>query len=358
MRVTRWMSQVIVASLVFSGISIGLAIPAQATSCPATPAAPQYLLPSGTIHNGDVFTICDFRGWDFSLQSANNVDFSISYLANAKFNGSTFTNSTFGNNSSHNIDFTGANLTGARIIGDLSSSIFDHTNLSNANLHFAHLDGANLRDANLTNANMNNVFLDGAILAYANLTGADLTDAYLRGANLTNSTGTAATQSQLAVAQLDEFTICPDSYPLGTHVGNCFGALVAPTPTTTPPVVGTTGFTFDITNSFPEYYNFTVAVTSGPGTAASTPPQTGHTQPVVVTGAPQGSKTVVTITSSFNPGSGPITSTTSYDYQAEVAKELARTGLNQSQVWGFGVTGSALILFGAAAIYLARRRKN
>lgn len=358
MRIKRWVSQVIAASLVFSGFSIGLAIPAMATSCPATPAAPQYLLPAGTIQNGDVFTICDFRGWDFSLQSANNVDFSISYLANAKFNGSTFTNSTFGNNSSHNIDFTNANLTGSRIIGDLSSSIFDHTNLTDANLHFAHLDGANLRDANLTNANMNNVFLDGSILAFANLSGADLTDAYLRGANLTNSTGTAATQSQLAVAQLDEFTICPDSYPLSTHVGNCFGALIAPIPTTTPPVVGTTGFTFDITNSFPEYYDFTVAVTSGPGTATSTPPQIGHTQPVVVSGAPQGSKTIVTITSSFNPGTGPITNTTTYDYQEEVAKELARTGVSSSQVWKIGITGTALILFGTAAIYLARRRKN
>ena len=57
-------------------------------------------------------------------------------------------------------------------------------------------------------------------------------------------------------------------------------------------------------------------------------------------------------------GTGPITSTTSYDYQAEVAKELARTGLNSVQVWGFGVAGSALILFGAAFVYVARKRKN
>lgn len=346
-------SKFLVGMLAFCGITLGLAVPAHATSCLPTPPAPNYVVPAGSIQNNDVFTICDYRGWNFTLQSASNVDFSISYLAGANFQGSSFPGVIFGNNSSHSINFTNANLQGAQISSDMSSSIFDGANISGSNLHFAHLDGASMVGTNLTNANLVNTFFPGARLVSADLTGANLTEAYLQGANLGGAT---VTRSQLAVAYLDEYTICPDNFPLGMHQGDCWGPFIAPTAVTTAPVIGSSGFTFDITNAYPDFYTFTVAVTAGPGVASTSIPN-GKIQPVVVTGAPPGSPTVVTITSTtVDPTTGPAVSTTTYNYQEEVAKELARTGPATGVVATELVMSGALIFMGIGVYLYSRRR--
>jgi uncharacterized protein YjbI with pentapeptide repeats len=166
-----FVSKVLVGLLAVSGLSTLGSLPAQATSCPAPPPTPGYQFPLGTIQDGNDFTVCDFRGWNFTLQITQNVNFEISYLAGANFHGSTFTNSNFGNNSSHNVNFSAANLSGSRITSDFSSSNFDGANLSDTNLHFAHLDGASLIGAHLNNANLNNTFFNGALLVDADFTG-------------------------------------------------------------------------------------------------------------------------------------------------------------------------------------------
>jgi hypothetical protein len=181
--------------------------------------------------------------------------------------------------------------------------------------------------------------------------------AYLEGANLTNLSSTHATQAQLAFAHLNQFTICPDSYPLGMHVGDCFGPLTAPTATTTPPVVGSTGFTFDITNYFIDYYTFTVAVTSGPGVPSTGTP-TGNILPITVTGAPPGSDTIVTITATTLPSSGSLVKTTTYNYQEEVAKELARTGMSTGKMTQWLIGGVSFLIVGAGVYFYSRRSRR
>ena len=77
----------------------------------------------------------------------------------------------------HDADLSYANLRNANLTGDadLSYAYLDHADLTFANLAGANLDGANLAGADLRNAD-----LSYANLAYTNLASADLYDADLR----------------------------------------------------------------------------------------------------------------------------------------------------------------------------------
>jgi LPXTG-motif cell wall-anchored protein len=66
----------------------------------------------------------------------------------------------------------------------------------------------------------------------------------------------------------------------------------------------------------------------------------------------------VTITGSIGSGGSQVVSSTAYNYQEEVSKELARTGVNgEGSVWLLG-SGAFLLLLGAAAIYISRRKNS
>lgn len=317
---------VVIAALV--GLSsFGLAAPAQATTCISGTGQP--VLQSDIVNNA-VYTICDFRGWDFHGLSGSGIDFSISYLAGANFVAATFPGTIIGNNSSHSINFTDADLHGSDFrMADLSSSDFTRTNLSDVNLQFTHLDGANLSTANLTRANLNNTFLGDADL-----------------------TGAIVTQAQLAVAVLNANTICPDGQPLGLHVDDCFSALKVLTPVITTPVLTADGFTFTVTN-YNEYYTFTVVTQSGTATPTVGSPSGSHL-PVTVTGVPTGTEAVVVVTSSIGSGASVVTGST----MASNVPELATTGFDRTQVMVVGSIAVALLLGGAIAILLARRRNK
>lgn len=333
MHVKRWLTRGILFSLVFSGLALGLSTPAQATSCPGNVAGFQTTGPA-------YYAACDFRGWDFTGLSITDVDFQTATVAGANFgrNGQTPTTLT-------RVKFGNAVNAGA---------FFDHGVFDHSEFYLTNMNNSDFADSSFTNGTyLHDSYFDGASFINADFSGATFNNIWLRGANLSYSN---VTQTQLDQANLSDSTICPDTYPLGDHVGNCFSALKAPIPVTTAPVISSTGFTFDITNDT-DFYTFTVAVTAGPGVATAGTPS-GSTLPVTVTGAPPGSKTVVTITGSIGSGGSEVTSTTLYNYQDEVAKELARTGLNSSQASGFGIAGAALILCGVAAMYLARRKNT
>ncbi|WP_280803948.1 pentapeptide repeat-containing protein [Aurantimicrobium minutum] len=269
--------------------------------------------------------------------SISGVDFSTAYLAGAQFgpNGPTFTTLSsvaFGNNSSHGVNFNHAHITGSTFyLSDMASSDFADTVLTGSTFHFAHLEGSSFINADFTGVTIINSWLGGANLSYSNIT-----------------------QAQLDDAILTPDTICPDTYPLGEHVGNCFSALKAPLPTVTAPVIGSNGFTFDITNNDPDYYTFTVAVTAGPGVATLGTPS-GSTLPVNVTNAPPGSQTVVTITGSIGSGASQVVSSTTYNYQEQVASELARTGLNNEEIHSGLLVGASLLVLGMGALVISRR---
>jgi hypothetical protein len=333
MSVLRTFAKIAVSVLSLNLVLLSIPSPAQATACPANISIFQ--------SNGAAsYAACNFNGWDFTGLSISDVDFQTASVAGANFGErvqtpTTLTRVTFGNAVN-------------------AGAFFDHAVFDHSEIYLANFNNGDFADSDFTNGSyLHDAYFDGASFINADFSGAIFNNIWLRGANLSYSN---VTQAQLDLANLSDSTICPDTYPLGDHVGNCFSALKAPIPVTTPPVVSSTGFTFDITNDT-DYYTFTVAVTAGPGVASTGTP-TGSTLPVAVTGAPPGSNTVVTITGSIGSGGSQVTSTTTYDYQAEVAKELARTGVNNAQIWVFGIAGSVLILFGAAAIYLTKRRKN
>ena len=299
--------------------------PAFASPCPSTPAS---------VSSNATYSLCDFTGWDFTGRSLSNVDFAISYLGGSHFgpNGGTaasLDHVSFGNAISTNVDF-------------------NHAHITNSTFYLANMNDSDLADTVLTGTTFHDAYFDGASFILADFTGATLDNMWLRGSNLSYAT---ITQAQLDHANLSATTICPDTYPLGDHVGNCFSALKAPIPVTTPPVVTSSGFTFDITNNT-DYYTFTAVVTAGPGVASLGTPS-GTTLPVAVTGAPPGSNTVVTITGSIGSGASEVVSTTTYNYQAE----LARTGVSAASIGNYGSLGLMAILLGAMAMYLSRRKK-
>jgi uncharacterized protein YjbI with pentapeptide repeats len=103
----------------------------------------------------------------------------------------------------------GANLSSAKLsFANLSSANLSGANLSDAgltavNLAFTNLSGANLRDAELSDAdlvftNLSDAGLSDANLTLANLSGANLSSAYLRDANLRDARN--CTNEQLARA--------------------------------------------------------------------------------------------------------------------------------------------------------------
>jgi len=77
-------------------------------------------------------------------------------------------------------DLRDANLRKAILTG---ANLYD-ANLTDANLSYANLYGCNLTGANLYDANLTDAILSGANLSYANLYGCNLTGADLRDANL------------------------------------------------------------------------------------------------------------------------------------------------------------------------------
>lgn len=302
--------------------------PAYAVSCASSPQQ------ISSVNNN---ASCNYQGWDFSGLTINNVDFSTAHLAGANFGlnvqtPTTLNSVTFTNTLSHNVNFNHARILGSTFyLPDMSSSDFSDTVLTGTTFHYAHLEGSSFINADFTGVTIINSWFGGANLSYSNVTQAQLNDAILT-----------------------SDTICPDTYPLGDHVGNCFSVLKAPIPTTTAPVVRPDGFTFDITNNDPDYYTFTAVVSSGPGVATLGTP-TGSTLPVIVNNAPPGSQTIVTITGSIGTGSSQVTSTTTYNYQDQVAAELARTGLNTSY-FAAGITGSlAFLIAGGASLLMSRR---
>lgn len=316
-RTFKKLTHLLVATGISVAATVGIAAPAQATSCPVNPA--------GLASNSTYF--CDFRGWDFSgLGSFSNIDFSISYLENTNFTGATLSNIQIANNSNHNMNFTNANVTGFNnalsvSLVDLSNSTFANANFTNGNFHFAHLDGSDMTGMNLTGANLNNAFLTNA-----------------------NLTGATVTQQQLAVAVLSSGTVCPDGYTLGVHTGDCFSPLVALTPVLSAPVLTTDGYTFSVTN-YNEEYTFTAVMQTGVGVPTIGSP-TGSNLPISVTGVPSGSNAVVAVTSTI--GAVSSTSTTS--------NALANTSAPQSTtLWSFGLLGAALLSAGVFLITGSRK---
>ena len=80
-------------------------------------------------------------------------------------------------------------------------TIEPRANLSQANLVFADLSGADLRDANLSQAN----------LVYADLSGADLRDANLEWANLS---GANLVGANLSGAVWNDETVFPEGFEI------------------------------------------------------------------------------------------------------------------------------------------------
>ena len=97
-------------------------------------------------------------------------------------------------------DLRGANLSGA----DLRDANLCYANFRGANLRGANLSGADLNDANLSGANLSGADLIGADLRDANLIDADLCYANLRGANLrgANLSGADLRDANLCYADL------------------------------------------------------------------------------------------------------------------------------------------------------------
>ena len=101
-------------------------------------------------------------------------------------------------------DLTGADLRNANLqYADLTGADLRNANLQYADL-YADLTGADLRNANLRGADLSNTDLQGANLRYANLRNADLQGADLSGANLqgANLTGANLRNADLPNADL------------------------------------------------------------------------------------------------------------------------------------------------------------
>jgi hypothetical protein len=312
-------------SLIFAAtliaFTLGVVAPAQATSC-ITGGNP---VTQGQLVDNAVYTICDYRGFDFHGLHASNVDFQISYLAGANFENANFPGIIIANNTNHSVNFRGAIITGSDFrFADLGLSDFTGAQLDNSDIHFGHFEGAIFENADFSGANMNNSFFAGA-----------------------NLTGATVTQAQLASAVLSDTTVCPDGEPLGLHVDDCFSALRALTPILSSPTLLPDGFTFTVTN-YDEYYTFTASVTAGPGVASIGSP-TGTTLPITVTGAPPGSDTQVTVTSQI----GNVSASSVLNYQ----EELAKTGMSPTQLWALGLLASSFIVLGVSALIVGRLRK-
>ena len=80
-------------------------------------------------------------------------------------------------------------------------------NLRNAELSYADLRGANLRDANLRFADLSDADLHGAELSYADLRGADLQGVALHGADLSDANLRDANHVKLSIVKI---SILPD----------------------------------------------------------------------------------------------------------------------------------------------------
>lgn len=331
-RFVPWITRLAIAVIALTSLTLGSSLPAQATSCPANVA--------GFQATGSSYTICDFRAWDFTGLTITNVDFSMSYLGGAQF----------GRNG-----LTRTSLDGVHFGNVISTNVnFNHADILNSTFSFTNMNDSDFSDTVFVGGTFSNAYFQNASFINADLSSVTFNDPWLDGANLSYSN---VTQSQLDHAHLSASTICPDTFPLGDHVGNCFSALKAPIPTTTAPIVSANGFTFDITNNNTDYYTFTVAVTSGPGVASTGTP-TGSTLPIVVTGAPPGSNTIVTITGSIGSGGSQVVSSTTYNYQDEISKELARTGVSgDGAAWLLG-SGTMLLLIGGTAFYFSRRKST
>ena len=156
---------------------------------------------TGAVLHGADFRGADLRGADFRGAKLHHADLRGANLKGARFDkvkqtgkntkqGCTVANLTAGLNP----NCQGANLTNA----NLSYTLLEGANLTLANLTGANMTGAwlfeaGLEGANLTNANLSWANLDGATLELANLTNANLSYASLNGANLSWVTLTGAT---------------------------------------------------------------------------------------------------------------------------------------------------------------------
>lgn len=317
--VFRRLSQFLAVLIIGVGLSVTSSFPAEATSC-ITGGQP---VTQGQLVDNAIYTVCDYRAFDFHGLSATGVDFSISYLSGANFENATFPGITIGNNTNHSVNFRGATLTGADFrFADLGYSDFTGAHLTGADIHFGHYESAIFENVDFTGTDMHNGFFAAA-----------------------NFTGATVTQGQLDSAVLSDETICPDGEPLGLHVGGCFSALKALPPALSAPTVSSDGFTFSVTN-YDEYYTFTATVISGPGVATIGSP-VGANLPITVTGAPANSETKVLVTSQI----GNVTASTELDYQ----EELAKTGLQNDSLWDSGYVGSGLVALGIIFI-VARKR--
>ncbi len=94
----------------------------------------------------------------------------------------------------------------------LRQANFQDSDLSRANFGWCDLSFANLRDARLAGAYFHGANLEKADLRGANLTGASLSNARLNGTNLcgANLTGAQITDGQLAMAEVNWYTILPN----------------------------------------------------------------------------------------------------------------------------------------------------
>ena len=317
--IKRRISQLLAIVVICIGVSLTAALPAQATSC-ITGGQP---VTQGQLVDNAIYTVCDYRGFDFRGLHALGVDFSISYLSTANFENATFTGIKIGNNTNHSVNFRGATINGADFrFADLGLSDFTGAHLTGADIHFGHFENAIFENVDFTNTDMHNAFFAGA-----------------------NFTGATITQSQLDSAVLSDETICPDGQLLGLHTSGCFSNLKALTPVLSAPVVTPDGFTFSVTN-YNENYTFTAVVTSGPGVATIASP-VGANLPITVTGAPGNSATIVLVTSQI----GSVTATSELDYQAE----LAKTGGQDKSIINLAELSAAFITAGLLTL-LARKR--
>ena len=101
--------------------------------------------------------------------------------------------------------------------------------LTDANLYFAILIGANLSGANLTNANLQIGSMSGANLTGANLTNANLNTSDLSGANLTGAFVACGTGGVLGVGMAPNSIQPQPALPAGwTYVGGVLTVAVVP----------------------------------------------------------------------------------------------------------------------------------
>jgi hypothetical protein len=134
----------------------------------------EYAICPGSNFEGKILAGADLRGANLTRANLKGANLSHANLTGATLEGAQLNNATL-----ENIILTGAKLKGA----NLENCVLDHnadlsqTDLSNAILIRANLEGAKLNNAILTNAN----------LSGAKLNDANLTNAVLRGANLSEA---------------------------------------------------------------------------------------------------------------------------------------------------------------------------